>query len=154
MRPLEDLPQYRRFWVRGMTVALLLFSPFLGAKAQISQSIITVTDEDNKFEQVMVEPLELLESLGITPEETQRLLGKRPRILVQGAGFVHDVGLASFTSAQQAKSSIHVVGASFAHHEGLVALAEDPNSEQSESGITITSAGSTRGISLLSPPVE
>lgn len=198
MKSLEHLPRYRQFWVTRLTVALLLFGQFLMAEAQTSQNTITTTGEDSKFEQTLIQPVEFLESLRIAPEELQRQLGERPRILVNGAGFVHntgfeqvlvaptellesmgidlekaqselrarprilvngagfahDVDLASFTDTQQVKSSIHVVGASFARHAGLVTLTETQNPQQSKSGITIAGAGSTRNIDLVSPPSQ
>lgn len=150
----KGVPHHQRFWTIGLTVALILLGQFLIAGAQTAKPEITITGADDTYEQALAQPTQFLRSINITPEEIQKQLEPHPHILVEGAGFVRNVGLASFTNtsgAQSAHSSIQVEGAGAARVVGLASFTELPEQQSSKPDIHVAGAGSVRNVGLVAP---
>jgi len=133
----KERPQYyRRFWTTGLAVVLFMLSQFLAVGAQTGKSPITTTAADSTFEPTLSQPVEFLEVLGLTQEEVQQQIKPRPRILVEGAGSVKYVGLASFANLKNDEptgADIQVSAAGSVRIVRVMAFTELSNTEPSAS---------------------
>lgn len=136
-----------------MAALLLVLGHFAAIDAQTSKTEITTINAESTFKQKLAQPTQFLQSLGISLKEIQNELRVRARILVVG-GFVHNLGLTSFTNiqdTQKAKFGIHVVGAGAARVVGLAAFTKDQKSQKSKITIQLIGPTSARNIGLTSP---
>ncbi|MCE7986617.1 MAG: hypothetical protein DYG89_36045 [Caldilinea sp. CFX5] len=147
----ESVRHFQRFGILGLVSTLIIFGQMSATGLQIIKSKIITTGADDIFEQSLVQPVQFLERIGITPEEIQKQLRVRPRIVVGGAGAVRSLEMASFTSAQPIQTSIQVEGAGAARVVGLAAFTEVPDQPSLKPDIHIVGAGSVRNVGLVAP---
>lgn len=147
----KGVPHHQRFWTIGLTVALILLGQFLIAGAQTAKPQITTNGADDTFQQSLSQPTQFLKRLGITAEEIQKQLRVHPRIVVDRAGAVRNLGMVSFTSAQLTQSNIQVEGVGAARVVGLASFTEVQDQQSSKPDIHVAGAGSVRNLGLVAP---
>lgn len=150
----KRVQHHQRFWTIGLTLVLILLGQFLIADAQTAKPKITTNGADDTFQQSLSQPAQFLKRVGITPEEIQKQLKVRLRIIVGGTGAVRSLDVVSFTTVQQTQTSIQVEGAGSARVVGLATFTEVPDQYSPKPSIHVAGAGSVRKVDLIALPLQ